>query len=1056
LLKASKRMIVKHGLYEQVISETIKQQLDLASDKITKTQEIDPAEASKILSYYVSAIIEKELANIKDSGGDLQKQVDLVNQIISTVADLSKEPGVDQNLVHSPAEQLLAYFEKSNNILAVNEKSEIVRPETSISQSSLFTGAIHEPSMVAELKKEILSCDKIDMLVSFIRWSGLRLMINELQSFTQKGGQLRIITTSYMGATDIKAIDELNLLPNTQIKVSYDTKTTRLHAKAYVFYRNTGFTTAYVGSSNLSKAAISSGLEWNVKVTKKDLNETIQKIEATFESYWNSSDFETYSNDQRDRLESAIFAERNKSISNEQSYHFDIIPYPFQQEILDKLEAERKIKNHYKNLIVAATGTGKTVISAFDYLRYRKENPMKPNRLLFIAHREEILKQSLDCFRGILKDSNFGELFVGIHKPAQVDHLFMSIQTFNSQEFHNKTTPDFYDFIIVDEFHHAAAKSYQKLLEYYNPKILLGLTATPERMDGKNILEYFDNRIAADIRLPEAIERRLLCPFQYFGVTDTVDLTTLKWTRGGYEKSELSKIYSIQRGVAEKRAGMIIESIRKYVTDTAEVKGLGFCVSVDHAKFMAEFFTKYGISCMYLTSDSPDDERNAAKNRLTSGEIRWIFVVDLYNEGIDIPEINTVLFLRPTESLTVFLQQLGRGLRLSEGKECLTVLDFIGQANKKYNFEDKFAALLSNSTKSVQREIKDGFASVPKGCYIQLEKKAKEYILDNIRSSFGLSAGMVSRIKTFKEDSQLPLTLENFVDYYHLDVRSIYRLNNFSRFRVAAGIKDDFDEPLEEIMNKAFPRICAIDSRRWITFLLELFKNLDTKKMNDFTESEKRMLQMFQFTIWQKPFEDCGFESLLDGFHQIKECPVLHKEIIELLTFNFNRIDFIDEPVQVGFDCPLDIHCTYSRDQILVAMDYMKPGSFQEGVKYFEDWKLDLFLITLNKSDKNYSPTTMYKDYSINETLFHWQTQSKTAENSTIGQRYIHQRETNNKILLFVREFKIDLSGTSPYTFLGLADYVKHEGSQPINIIWELQKPIPAKYLKMTNKLVVG
>ncbi len=1050
-------MIVKHGLYEQVISEAMKQQLDLVSDNIIKeTQEIDSAEASKILSAYITNIIEKELTNIKDSGGDLQQQVDLVNQIIETITDISKESDKEENLVHSPAQQLLALFDSKNRICALNERIKISRPETSISQSSLFTGAIHEPSMAVELKNEILSCDKIDMLVSFIRWSGLRLIFNELQSFTKNGGQLRIITTSYMGATDIKAIEELNRLPNTQIKISYDTKRTRLHAKAYIFHRDTGFTTAYVGSSNLSSAAISSGLEWNVKVTKKDLGETIEKIEATFESYWNSNEFETYFDSHRDRLKSAIFAERNIGNSNEQTYHFDIIPYPFQQEILDKLDAERKIKNHYRNLIVAATGTGKTVISAFDYLRFCKENPMKLNRLLFIAHREEILKQILACFRGILKDANFGELFVGVHRPAQIDHLFMSIQTFNSQEFHERTTPDFYDFVIIDESHHSKANTYQNPLEHYKPKILLGLTATPERMDRKNILENFDNRIAADIRLPEAIERRLLSPFQYFGVTDTVDLTTLTWTHGGYEKSELSHIYSFQRGVAEKRAGMIIESIQKYVTDTSEVKGLGFCVSIEHAKFMAEFFTKSRISCMYLTADSPDDERNAAKTRLASGEIRWIFVVDLYNEGIDIPEINTVLFLRPTESLTVFLQQLGRGLRLFEGKECLTVLDFIGQANKKYNFEDKFAALLSHSTKSVQREIKDGFASVPKGCYIQLEKIAREYILNNIGSSFNLSARMVSRIETFEEDAQLPLTLENFIDYYHLDVRSIYKLDSFSRLRVLAGIKEDFHESLEDVMNKAFPRICAIDSRRWITFLLDLFKNVDTKKMTDFTDGEKRMLQMFQFTIWQKTFDDCGFKSLLDGLHQIKACSVLFEEMIELLTYNYNRIDFVDEPVHVGFDCPLDLHCNYSRDQIMVAMDYMSPNSFQAGVKYFEDWKLDLFLVTLNKSEKNYSPTTMYKDYSINETLFHWQTQSNTSENSTVGQRYIHQREMNNKILLFVREFKTGLGGASPYTYLGLADYVRHEGSQPISITWKLQKPIPAKYLKKTNKLVVG
>ena len=233
-------------------------------------------------------------------------------------------------------------------------------------------------------------------------------------------------------------------------------------------------------------------------------------------------------------------------------------------------------------------------------------------------------------------------------------------------------------------------------------------------MDGKSILDYFGGRVAAEIRLPEAIDRKLLCPFQYFGVTDTADLSSLKWRTGGYDKAELSNLYAFSGMVAQRRADLVVSSILKYVTDIDEVKGLGFCVSIEHARFMADYFNTHGIPSMALTGDSSDEERNTVKQRLVSGEIRFIFVVDIYNEGVDIPEVNTVLFLRPTESLTVFLQQLGRGLRLAENKECLTVLDFIGQANKKYNFEEKFTALLSNTTHSVSREIKEGFVSAPK------------------------------------------------------------------------------------------------------------------------------------------------------------------------------------------------------------------------------------------------------------------------------------------------------------------------------------------------------
>ena len=1045
------------GLYEQIINKGLDAELSV-TDKLSQTAPIDPAEASGVLAKYVAEIVEKGLDNVKDNGGDLNSQVELVNRIVSTIMKETKEADFDTLSVAERAEQLLALFDRQNCIWALDEKAAVIRPETSIARSGLFTGAVHEPQMYSELKKEIVSCNRIDMLVSFIKWSGLRLLMDELTAFTQNGGALRIITTSYMGATDVKAIEELRKLPNTQIKVSYNTKITRLHAKAYIFYRDTGFTTAYVGSSNLSNAALTSGLEWNTKITKKDLPETVDKVAATFEFYWNDKEFEYYDEGQRERLARALQAEKYFDSNNAEIYTMDIRPYSYQQEILDQLEAERTVRGYARNLVVAATGTGKTVISALDYKRFRQQNAGRPCRLLFVAHREEILKQSLYTFRAVLKDANFGEMFVGGYRPESIDYLFISVQTFNSRDFTAITTPDYYDYIIVDEFHHAAAPTYRKLLEYYQPKILLGLTATPERMDGKSILGYFNNRIAAEIRLPEAIDRKLLSPFQYFGVTDTVDLDKLKWSAGGYDKTELSNIYTISGKVAERRADMVVASVLKYVTDIDAVKGLGFCVTIDHAEFMCNYFNEHGIPSMFLTGKSPDEERRSAKENLVSGKVRFIFVVDIYNEGVDIPEVNTVLFLRPTESLTIFLQQLGRGLRLSDGKECLTVLDFIGQANRKYNFEDKFAALLSNTTRSVTREIKDGFISAPKGCYIQLERQAEKYILDNIRASYGNSAGIVMRIASFEEDTGLKLNLANFLSYYHLDPRSIYKFSSFSRLCARADVIDDFNEPTEDLLTKAMAKLAVIDSRRWISFLLDLLPRLDDVKFSALTPIEKRMLQMFYVTVWGKTAEDWDSDDVLENLYSLSDSAVLLRELIDLLRYRFDHIDFIDSPVDVGFDCPLDLHCTYTRDQLLVALDFMKPATVREGVKWLPEKNLDVFFVTLNKSDKDYSPTTMYNDYSINEWLFHWQSQSTTAANSPTGQRYIHHKEKGSRVLLFVREFKADriTGGAEAYTYLGSANYVKHEGEKPMNVTWRLDRPIPAKYLKKTNKLVVG
>ncbi|MBP1542536.1 MAG: DUF3427 domain-containing protein [Oscillospiraceae bacterium] len=1038
------------GLYEQVINKALEKELSSSSELLCEKQAIDGAEAPSVLAKYIAEIIEKGLRQV--SGEDMSEQIDLANRIVSAVAEATGDDEFDGMSVDQRAEQLLAVAQKQNSMSALTGKIDIPRPETSLAASSLFTGAIHEPSMMDELRKEICSADRIDMLVSFVKWSGLRLIINELVDFTQRGGKLRVITTSYMGATDARAVEELRKLTNTEIKISYDTARTRLHAKAYVFYRDTGFTTAYVGSSNMSNAAMTSGLEWNLKITAHDQPATLTKISATFESYWNSKEFTVYSEGEVHKLEQALKAEKYTG-STDDTYGFDINPYPYQQEILDRLKAEREIRGKNRNLVVAATGTGKTVISAFDYKRFCRDNAEKPCRLLFVAHREEILRQSLKCFRGVLHNADFGELFVGNHTPSSLDNLFVSVQTLNSRSLTDVTSPDFYDFIIVDEFHHAAAPTYQQLLEYYQPKILLGLTATPERMDGKNVLEYFDNRIAAEIRLPEAIDRKLLCPFHYFGVADDVDLSDIKWSRGGYERSALSKVYTGN----DMRVMLILKQLRRCVTDIDSTKGLGFCVSKEHAEYMSRKFNEAGIASEYLTSDSRDDQRRTVSKRLASGEIHFVFTVDLFNEGVDIPEVNTIIFLRPTESLTVFLQQLGRGLRLAEGKECLTVLDFIGQAHKKYNFEEKFAALLSNTARSVQSEIKNGFISLPKGCYFRLERQAQEYILDNIKRAMGNKAAIINRIATFTEDTGLELTLNNFLSYYHLDISAVYATKtSFARLCASAGVIPGFDESIEDAVTKALPRICAIDSRRWIEFIVDYLPKIGELSEADFTDKQLRMLTMLQFTIWQKTWEDCGFADMLEGFRMLAASPIMLNEVLDILYYNYDRIDFVDEPVDLGFECPLDVHCTYSRDQILTALDFLKPNTVREGVKYLPEKKVDVLFVTLNKSEKQYSPTTMYEDYSIDENLFHWQSQSTVSPESNTGQRYINHRITGDRMLLFVREFKQNKLGASPYTFLGLADYVSSTGSKPMNVIWKLHKPIPAKYLKKTNKLIVG
>ena len=1047
---------MKSGLYEQIINEEMKEALASIPEDCRHQEKVDSAEASRVLATYAAELLKRKMDAMYESDGEqaLEEQITYINKVIASMGVETE----DQLQISKEGEQLYSLLdEHSEQHLLGKKAKDALRPETSMAFSSLFTGASQEPQMLTELKKEILSADQIDILVSFIKWSGLRELLEELRSFTSHGGHLRVICTSYMGATDVKAVEELAKLPNTEIRISYDTKRTRLHAKSYIFYRETGFTTAYIGSSNMSNAALTSGLEWNVKAAEKDMADTIEKVKATFASYWNDSEFVLYDASQKARLVQALRNEKYTGEGSERSFVFDIRPYAYQQEILDKLEVERRIFGHYKNLVVAATGCGKTVISAFDYACFCREHPGKKNRLLFVAHREEILEQSIETFRGVLHDLNFGDLFVGSHKPEALDHLFVSVQTLNSTKLYQQLPEKYYDFIVVDEFHHAAAAIYQESLRTFHPKILLGLTATPERMDGEDILSYFDGRIAAEIRLSEAIDRKLLCPFQYFGISDTVDLKDVRWVRGGYDRHVLSDLYSLSGAVAEKRAQHVLANVERYTTSVEEMKALGFCVSKAHAKFMAHFFNQSGIPALALDSDSSKEGRATAKKRLEAGELKIIFVVDLYNEGVDITAVNTVLFLRPTESLTIFLQQLGRGLRLHEGKDCLTVLDFIGQANKKYNYEEKFAALLSNTRHSVEYELKKGFVSLPRGCYIYLEKKASEYVLQNIRSSIETRNGIITKISSYEEDTGKALTLGNFLSSYRMDPRAIYKKDNFARLCVSAGAREDFREADEKEMTKALARLATIDSRRLMQFIIRVLPALDQLDFAALDMLERRMLQMVYVTVWMDIIDFAHPEVAYQRLHTLATSPVICTEMLELLQYRYEHIDILDHELDFGFPCPIDLHCTYSRDQLLVALDFMKPGTVREGVKWLPEKKMDVLFVTLNKSDKDYSPTTMYQDYSINKTLFHWQSQSTTSEQSMTGQRYIHHRAQGSRILLCVREAKKDAWGnTASYSVLGFVDYVQHTGSNPMSITWKLADEIPAKFIRKTNQLIVS
>ncbi|GIM33647.1 DEAD/DEAH box helicase [Paraclostridium bifermentans] len=1047
-------MKIKKGIYEQVISNKIHEELKIREDEINIfKEEIEKEEAKVILSKYLQEVTKKSLNLIKNK--DINKQIEVCNQIINYLSEQVEDKEIKENNIHKDGEILLSVEEKINKSKIKNNN---IRPLTPISQSYLFTNSNNEPDLISELKREILSSDNIDILVSFIRWSGLRLIKDELIEHTQTK-KLRIITTSYMGASEFKAIKFLSELPNTEVKISYDTQRTRLHAKSYMFHRNTGFTTAYIGSSNISKDAMTTGLEWNMKVSEKDSKNIVDKFKATFESYFNDEEFKTFTEEDEEKLKTELKKARVSELKNENNdiVNIDVRPYHYQQEILDTLSVERDVLGHNKNLVVAATGVGKTVISAFDYKNFKSQNKGKVNRLLFIAHREDILSQSLKTFRTILRDRNFGGLYSGNFTPNNIDHVFMTIQTFNSKKFDECLDKEFYDFIIIDEFHHASAPSYQKILEHFKPKVLLGLTATPERMDGKDVLEYFDGRISSEMRLCEAIDKKLLSTFQYFCISDELDLSKLKWSKGGYDNKELTELLTIDKLNSKKRADLVIRSLHDYISDIDEVVGLGFCVSIEHANFMANYFNDKKIPSVAISSKTTKDERDKAKSGLINGKYKFAFVVDLYNEGVDIPEVNTILFLRPTESLTVFLQQLGRGLRLSDNKECLTVLDYVGQAHKNYNFYEKFSSIARKKGKVLKEEIENGFITLPKGCHLHMEKQAKEYILRNINSFINNKTTITNKIKTFEIESGKKLNLENFIEFYNITLKEIYKTkNSFYRLCVNAKVKEEFSDIDEKCLSSGMIRLTNTDSVKLLKFWIETLQNYKNENnIANLTDSEEQMLLMLYYTLYTKSPKELGINNIIEFLKRLYSNRLMYEEILEVLKYNLNHIKVKTLSDGLKFESNLEVHSTYTKEQILAAFGKNtidKQYPLREGILYIEKIKTDIFLITLNKVEKHFSPSTMYEDYAINDKLFNWQSQSRTSIDSPTGQRYVNHMNRNNNVLLFVRENKREDGITSPYIYLGPADIVSYSGSKPINIVWKLKNTLPASIAVKVEK----
>ena len=1011
--------MLKPGLYETVIDQVLKEELGRLELSI-KEEKLDAGNVADRISNYISGVIREAINNQSDS-----RKIEFANNLGQHILNtLAKESASVAGQLIEPLSVLKAIHENQ-----IGGQAKVLEsPEIPLLDTVLLTNSPREPSASVQIASEIASADEVMLIMAFIRKSGLRRFRSALEKHCLSGKRLRVLTTTYTGSTELGALEQLQEM-GAEVRVSYDLSSTRLHAKGWIFDRASGFSTGYIGSSNLTHSAQVTGLEWNLRISGSRNPDATKKMQSMFEAYWESGDFEEFNVE-----DFAARTQRSPNLESSALSPIEIRLEPFQERLLELIQVARE-NSKTRNLLVAATGTGKTVMAAVDYARLSKK--MGQLRLLFVAHTREILQQSRATFRHALRDGSFGELWVGGNRPSENHHVFASIQSLNSSGYES-FPPEHFDVVIVDEFHHSAAKTYKRLLEHIKPKQLLGLTATPERADGVSILNWFDNEIAAELRLWDAIDQRRLCPFEYFGVADQLDYTQIPWKRGrGYEVVELENLYTSNDAWVR----FVIKTIQQHVDDLSKIGAIGFCVSVKHAEYMKAAFRSAGLAAEFVSGDTPVDQRVAVLKALENRDVNFLFAVDLLNEGVDLPSIDTLLMLRPTDSSVLFTQQIGRGLRRHPDKTTCLILDFIGQHHKDYRLERRLGSLLRGSRKEIEKQIRGDFPYLPAGCHIELDRVAKEVVLSSLKSGVpSLWRQKVEELRKLAEQNS-EIGLSEFLAESGMELIDVYPRggqSGWSQLSEDAGLPTFSKGPYESQLRKSIGRLLHItDVER-----LRAFSNF-LKKESVATPKQTRLLKMLLAEMFQS-VSKLDSEDLMACQIVLQEHPQVVEEIKQLLDCLKKHTDHLHLPIECHPNLPLRVHGRYSRTEILAAFNIgdelsVRSKPWREGAVWSEEENADVFVVTLNKSKGNFSPTTMYQDYALSRDLFHWESQSQVREDSPRGRRYQNHEEQGSAIMLFVRNH----SDERAFWFLGPATYVKHKSEKPMEVTWKLEYPLP-------------
>lgn len=920
--------------------------------------------------------------------------------------------------------------------------------------------------------ESITECKSFYFNVAFISFSGVQLLLDSFQKAQEKGVTGKFITGTYLNFTDPKAVRRLQQFSGFDARIFIATENQGFHPKAYIFeYED--YYKVIVGSSNLTNYALKSNIEWNLQIITKDSEESQAFLSYLMESYqqiWEESreatadllnEYEKFLNEGKDN---PIVRDSRKV------FQFPLGPRLKPNSMqLQAVEALNKLREagETKALAVAATGTGKTYMAAFDV------QTVKPKKMLFLVHREMILEKAIESFAKVvdIPRSRMG-ILSGNQREYAADYLFATIQTMS--RIYKDYSPEEFNYVIFDEAHHATSPSYQKVLDYFCPQFLLGMTATPERSDQGNVFDLFDNNLAIDLRLREALGAGLLVPFHYYGITDQAEIDLSDRTLAPDEIAERLNVAS--------RVDYIIEQMQFYGFDGQKRKALGFCITKKHARFMAEEFNKRGIPSAYLTGESSEEERQRQIKLLESETERLnvIFTVDIFNEGVDIPSVNTVLMLRPTESPIIFTQQLGRGLRKADGKEFLTVLDFIGNYSKSFLIALALHGSRSVNKKTITHEVRNGFRNIPGPSNIRMDEVAKEQILQQLEHEnfyalqylkedyYGFKSALGGKIPMYLQDYLTPEGAPDPVLFFSKSVSSNGSSNYWeflskkvekknSEIQSLAGHQDFME--VASLLSGMLPlkrphdfAILELALEQSSFSFAEAVEQASLYCEGDVADSVLHALEVFQLCYVDKKDKnglklvyqnEQGNYRFNETFLEILKLEKFHLYLADILHYGLLRyqIEFGQEDLGIPF---LKLYQEYSQREVGMMTNYRNTmSSFRGSTLQDKKGGQHYFLFVDLHKEVDIEESINYKDKFISRTQFQWESPNATTTKSERGKDLILNAERNKTVHLFIRKYKTVNNVTQRYTYIGTATAISYQNEKPIEIQYHLQQKVP-------------